>query len=220
MLYVPTIANAKTLIEYSLLVPGVPITRTDTVGSGITNASGSVAGANLTLNWGVANLGPVYLYSYKINSTPASGSYAGGTAYIELSSTVNAGNFSSIFGNFVNPIGAGPTTFTPVGAPDSLYGMSYTPTLNVDFTFTSTIAPAWGNFALSGLDSNSNPIGSYNTNYLTSPDGSTTNFVGWVLVPGNVPVATPEPMTWLILSSLLFLIVLFKKKSIYANGNR
>jgi len=109
---------------------------------------------------------------------------------------------------------SGPNSGNP-DMPGNLFGFKWEAPDNTEwttmtFSFTSTRAPAWGDFFAKSANGGNNGVGTYayNSGFGTFPFPTNGVYGAWIVRPngetvitGDIP-AVPEPATWLIFSGL------------------
>jgi hypothetical protein len=210
-------------LSYTAQAQQVPVTApsgSSSTSNGGVNASGSWTGNNggFNITWGVTKQGSTYHYVYSI-SNAAGGSLSSGLSYlmVQVDPSVTSSNLSTMITSITPGISIvlGPQTFDQnyTGVSGNVYGIVFGNTNNNNNTatfsslsFTSTLAPVWGSYY--GINNNWNST-AYNTGYANNPSTGTSNFSGWLPTPG---LAVPEPSTWIILSSFILFVILWKSK--------
>jgi hypothetical protein len=70
----------------------------------------------------------------------------------------------------------------------------------------------WGDFyAKDGKQNNIDAI-AYNANFGTDPDGTTTDFSGWIATPDGGSTSVPDASIMLLLGSAFIALGLFRRK--------
>ncbi len=185
-------------------------TLTTSNGSSVT-ASGNwkSSGGSFKIDWSITEIdSKTYNYSYSITNKNG-GSLSSNLNYIllEISSAVTGSNLSSLITDFQNgSIVEGPSTFTSksiFNLPAEIYALKIDPNSNSKptFSFTSSLAPVWGNFFARGSSSSTY---AYNADFISS--GAMK-----LAVPGGGSISTPEPETYFILGTLLLFLGILRK---------
>ncbi len=166
--------------------------------------------ANFKISWNITQLGSLYHYVYTLSKTNNASLGQGVDAFLlEVSPVLTSSNLNTLFSS-LNLFSA-PTTYigtTATGTTKSVYA------INFDFSnnkkpiidFTTSLAPMWGDFYTYG----SSGAYAYNANLGNDPTNLTSNFSGWIPVPGIYGAPVPEPSTWLLLGSILFVVFVWK----------
>lgn len=188
-------------------------TLTTSNGNSVTaNGNWKSNGGSFKIDWSITEVdSKTYNYSYSITNKDG-GSLSSNLNYIllEISSAVTGSNLSSLITNFQNGIIVGnPSAFTSKinsNLPADIYALKIDTNSNSRpvFTFTSTLAPVWGNFFAQGFSSSTY---AYNTDFTNKSSAMKLAIPG-----GGGAVVTPEPSTYLILGSILLSLGILNKR--------
>lgn len=195
-------------------------------------ASGSISGGNLTtvgisspsLTWNITRTGDLFNYSYTFSEAP--NGFLVTTFVFQTGSSAVSSNFSSpsipIAGVATINKDNGGTPVHP-GLPANIYGIvlnRVAAPINKNFftfSFTSPLAPMWGNVYAENV-SGCIPTGcstnnyTYNKNFLVAPVAGSASYAGWVPVPSNMIV--PEPSTVILLGTAITAIFYSKRRKL------
>ena len=154
---------------------------------------------NASITWAIA-LNPdtkLFGYSYTMNAEKRVSDLR-----LETSELLTTGNVNSYFSFPVGVTVQGPQTWPEGPSPTGLYGLKLFVHLSDTYTFTSSLAPVWGDVFLKDGDYGNY----YNKGFGTDP--SSAPFTYWIPTPGpktsSGEVIIPEPgMSVLALAALV-----------------
>lgn len=199
------------LLAGSLGADDIAVPLSNYTGSATKTSGNIITGGTIPINdfkisWNITQgSGPLYTYNYTLSAENGGAlPLAVVQFYLQVSTLVTPSNVNTMIS------GASPSISSVSNAPISPNGLSYfISSTNPTFTFTTSLVPMWGDFFTLSRTATSNGT-TQNANYsIGDPTSSTTNFSGWIPVPG---IQTPEPMTWLILGSTLLMAFWIKHR--------
>lgn len=182
------------------------------------NPSGGITATGLatllgeSISWQIVQNGSNYQYIYNISNINGLSALQS-QLFIETGANTTVSNFSNISVNsgLLSGLTGVSATNSTVGSDKGVLFSSTGSILINQVSFTSSAAPIWGDFQAGAILSSSSVY--QNTGFGTAP--TTSPFTNWVPIPGQSVIATPEPSTYLILGSTLFITFLFRRK-VYA----
>lgn len=216
-----TLNAAPLTTSYSIIGSGIlqGVNAVRGAGQGLIDGPPGYAATNGGIGWTITqNTDHTWHYIYNIAFNPV-GTSPSGQVIFQADSNLNAINLSNYLTNLnLGSIGLiAPTTYTGAltGAPGSTYGYGFNlSTTGVStLSFDSSLAPTLGDLLFKGIVNNTTPILAYNVDFgiQVSPAITPSDYINYVVVPGLIQVATPEPATWLILATLIGILIYMRK---------